>query len=272
MDSEKTVRISVLMAIYNCSATLEDALASLVAQTYQGFRVILCDDCSTDNTYEVAQQYVSRFPEKFILLRNEQNLKLPATLNKCLEYADTEYVARMDGDDLSKPERFQKEIDFLDAHPEYALVSCPMDYFDENGVFMTGKSEGYAPDKYSFLKGSPFCHATIMMRTKILKELGGYTVARWTQRGQDFHLWGKLYGAGHIGYVLPAVLYQMRDDENAYKRRTFKERLFEIKRIVIVYQLVGLPKRYLYKTINPLLRAFAPTFVYNYFHRRRLSK
>ena len=128
-------RISVIMGIYNCAPTLAESLNSLLAQTYQGFKVIMCDDGSKDNTLDIAKEFADKYPGKFILIRNDKNMKLAATLNHCLEYADTEYVARMDGDDISLPTRFEKEINFLDNHPEYALVSCPMIHFDEEGDF-----------------------------------------------------------------------------------------------------------------------------------------
>ncbi|MDE7496758.1 MAG: glycosyltransferase, partial [Muribaculaceae bacterium] len=128
-------RISVIIGIYNCAPTLAEALDSLLAQTYQSFKVILCDDGSKDDTVKVASEYVANYPDKFILIRNERNMGLNFTLNHCLEYADTEYVARMDGDDISLPERFEKEITFLDSHPEIAIVSTPMIYFDEGGDF-----------------------------------------------------------------------------------------------------------------------------------------
>lgn len=93
--------------------------------------MILCDDSSKDNTYEVAKTYCEKYPERFILLKNDRNMGLNYTLNRCLEYADTEYIARMDGDDVSLPTRLEKEVAFLDAHLEYAIVSCPMNYFDD---------------------------------------------------------------------------------------------------------------------------------------------
>ena len=128
-------RISVLMGIYNCAPTLAEALDSMLAQTYQNFKVILCDDGSKDNTVAVAQSYVSKYPDKFMLIRNERNMGLNYTLNQCHEYADTELVARMDGDDISLPERFEVEVNYLDTHPDCAVVSTPCTYFDEGGVF-----------------------------------------------------------------------------------------------------------------------------------------
>lgn len=127
-------RISVIMGIYNCASTLIEALDSLYAQTYEDFKIILCEDGSCDNTYEVARQYAERH-DNIVLLQNERNMGLNFTLNRCLEYADTEYVARMDGDDISLPQRFEKEIRFLDAHDEYGFVSGQMIYFDKMEIF-----------------------------------------------------------------------------------------------------------------------------------------
>lgn len=267
----KDIRITVLMAIYNCASTLEEALDSLFrGQTYQGFKVVLCDDCSNDNTYDVAKEYAQRYPDRILLLRNESNEKLPATLNKCLEHADTEYVARMDGDDISKPERFEKEINFLDSNKAFGFVSCPMEYFNENGVFMTGKAVE-EPNNMTFVKDSPFAHAPVMMRTDILRAVGGYTVKPWTRRGQDVHLWAKLMNAGFRGFNLDIPLYQMRDDMKAYKRRNFKEAILAVRRTYEVYNLVSIPKRYYYRIFRRLIVDSLPRFIYDYFHTRRFN-
>lgn len=238
------------MGIYNCAPTLPEALDSLLAQTYQGFKVIMCDDGSTDNTYEVAQAYVDKYPGKFILIKNDKNLKLAATLNHCLEYADTEYVARMDGDDISLPTRFEKEIKFLDGHPEYALVSCPMIYFDDHGDFRTGISIE-RPTAATFRYGTPFCHAPVMVRMTVYKEVGGYTVGEKTERMEDYYLWYKIYRNGNIGFNLSEPLYKMRDDRNAQMRRvSFKLRKTGFHTDVEVLKGLGLRNPYAYPVFH----------------------
>ena len=147
-------RISVIMGIYNCASTLQEALDSLYTQTFQDFEIILCDDGSSDNTYQVAEENVKTH-KNIVLLRNEANRGLNQTLNKCLMVARGEYIARMDGDDRSLPHRFEEEVNFLDNHPEYAIVSGPMNYFDENGIFKVGKGNGEVRP-IDFVKGSPF--------------------------------------------------------------------------------------------------------------------
>lgn len=128
-----------------------------------GYKLIMCDDGSEDNTYKLAERYQKKYSDQIILIMNDRNRGLNYTLNHCLKYADTEYVARMDGDDISLPTRLEKEVEFLDSHPKYAVVSCPMIYFDENGEFMLGKETG-EPTLESMVRKTPFCHAPCLVR------------------------------------------------------------------------------------------------------------
>ncbi len=268
-NNDTPIRISVLMAIYNCENTLAEALDSLfVTQTYQGFKVILCDDCSIDNTYEVAQEYASRYPDRIILLKNDHNMKLPATLNRCLEYADTEYIARMDGDDINKSNRLEKEINFLERNKVFSLVSCPMEYFDENGTFMTG-SIIKIPRTSDLKRFTPFAHAPVMIRTDALKAVGGYTVEKWTERGQDYHLWAKLLSAGFVGYNLAEPLYMMRDDKNGLKRTNVNTRILGIRRRYEIYKLAGIPYWHLWRVVvHAAVTSVVPFWAYNIIHRK----
>jgi len=202
---KKKRKISIIMGIYNCADTLREALDSILAQTYTDWEMIMCDDCSTDNTMEVAQEYVDRY-DNFLLIKNKRNSRLAATLNHCLEYAESEYIARMDGDDISIPERFAVQVAFLDAHPEYAFVSCSMINFDGNGEWGV-QTKPEKPCIRDFVYTSPFCHAPVMMRRKVLNEVGNYTVKKALRRGQDFYLWHKFYRTGYKGYNIQTPYY-----------------------------------------------------------------
>ncbi len=262
-------RISVLMGIYNCAATLPEALDSLYAQTYQDFKIILCDDGSKDNTYTVAKSYAEKH-NNIILVRNEKNMGLNYTLNHCLEYADTEYCARMDGDDISLPTRFEKEISFLDSHPEYAIVSCPMFYFDEKGRF----GRGYTmrePTKEAFIKGTPFCHAPCMVRTKAFKKVGGYTISPKLLRVEDYHLWMKMYLEGYKGYNIDECLYAMRDDRNAIQRRKWKGTINECRVHLIACKYLHLGVKGFVYSFRPLIVQSLPRSLYKYLHKRRIG-
>ena len=260
------LRISVLMGIYNCAPTLQEALDSLYDQTYQGFKIILCDDGSQDDTLKIAEEN-ARLHENVIVIKNNRNMGLNYTLNHCLEYADTEYIARMDGDDISLPTRFEKEIKFLDEHPEYAVVSGPMIYFDEEGEFRRGKDRGEVK-KLEFVHGSPIAHAPSMSRTDIIKSVGGYSVDKKLLRVEDYHLWFKVYAAGHKAYRLNEYLYKMRDDRNAVARRNWMTRRNEAYVQHIGYKMIGIPWYYQLYTLVPIMKYFTPNWLYSYFHKR----
>ena len=258
-------RISVLMGIYNCAPTLQEALDSLYNQTYKDFKIILCEDGSTDDTYKVAQENALKH-DNIVLLKNDKNMGLNYTLNRCLEYADTEYCARMDGDDISLPTRFEEEVSFLDAHPEYAIVTTPMKHFDEKGVFREGRG-GSEPKLTDFPKSSPFCHAPCMIRTEAYRAVGGYTVAKELLREEDYHLWIKMYEKGFRGYTLERPLYMMRDDRNAAKRRNIKARRNEAYVKHLACKMLHLPFYYHVYCFKPLILGVMPIWLYKIIHK-----
>lgn len=259
-------RIAVIIGIYNCASTLNEALESLYLQTYQGFKIILCDDGSIDKTYEIAKCF-SNVHDNIILISNDKNMGLNFTLNHCLEYVDTEFVARMDGDDISMPTRFEKEIEFLDAHPEYAIVSSPMVYFDEHGDFRIGKENGEVK-KSDFLHGSPICHAPSMIRTSALKKVGGYAIDKRLLRVEDYNLWFRMYAAGYKAYNLSEPLYKMRDDRNAIARRNWLTRRNEMFAMSTGFKMIRLPWYTQIYALRPLLAHIVPSWLYNIYHRR----
>lgn len=240
------------MGIYNCENTLSEAIDSILAQTYSNWELIMCDDCSTDNTYAIALSYQNRFPEKIILLKNDENSKLAFTLNRCLEVATGEYAARMDGDDRSVPNRLEKQVKYLREHPYIDLVGTAMRRFNENGLGKIDQKPEH-PDKYSLRTIHPFNHATIMTYKRVYDLLGGYTVSDRTVRGQDLDLWFRFYAQGFRGDNINEPLYQVREDFAAFKRRTFKVRWNSFKTTCIGYKLLGFPKRWLIRPAFELI-------------------
>ena len=266
-----SVRVSIIMGIYNCAETLPEAIDSILLQTFSDWKLIMCDDGSVDDTYAVARSFVERYPEKMILIRNKKNKGLNYTLNRCFECADTEYIARMDGDDISLPERLEKEVKFLDEHNEYDIVSCPMIYFDDHGDFMSGQGNG-EPDISSFCKGTPFCHAPCMVRREAYKAVNGYTEAANRLRVEDWDLWIRMYAKGYKGYNLNDLLYKMRDDRNAYNRRKFKYRINEMKVSASAIKKLRLnPINYIF-SIRPIIVGVLPNSIYKYLHAKMGKK
>lgn len=260
-------KVSVIIGIYNCAPTLVEALDSLYSQTFTDFDIVLCEDGSSDDTFKVAKKYAEQH-DNIILIQNPHNLGLNATLNRCLELATGDYIARMDGDDISLPTRFEKEVAFLDAHPEYAIVSTPMHHFDENGIFRTGHG-GREPKLTDFPKSVPFCHAPCMVRREAYLAVEGYTVDKRLLREEDYHLWIKMYQKGFRGYMLDEPLYMMRDGRDAVVRRNFAARRNEAYVKHLACKTFNLPFYYNLYCLKPLILGIMPTWLYSLLHRNK---
>lgn len=264
-------KVSVIMGIYNCEDTLRDAIRCLFDQTFDDWELIMCDDGSSDNTYSVAEEFACNHPEKITLVKNSQNMGLNYTLNKCLAISKGEYIARMDGDDLCSPDRFEKEVEVLDNENNIAIVSTDIEHFDSTGKW------GYVshpvfPTTKDFLHGTPFCHAPCMVRREAYEAVSGYTEDKRLLRVEDYHLWIKMYSVGFKGKNINLPLYQMRDDRNAAGRRLFKYRINEAYvKILAVYKLKLPIYGYIY-ALRPILVGLLPNGIYERLHKKRIKR
>lgn len=264
-------RISIISGVYNCAETLPEAIESILRQTVTDWEWILCDDASSDNTMQVLEAYRSKYPEKFILLRNDKNQGLNFTLNRCLRHANGELIARMDGDDVCAPERFEVELAALEAEPDIDIVSTDMEFFDETGVWGCIAHPTY-PQPEDLIRGTPFCHAPCMVRRAALEAVGGYTEGKRFLRVEDYHLWLKMYAAGYRGKNIHLPLYQMRDDHRARKRRKLRYRFNEahvMKLVCRTFHLCGLNRL---RAIRPIAVGLMPSPLYHLFHHARLKR
>lgn len=269
-------KVSILMGIYNCAPTLREAVDSILSQTFTDWELILCEDGSKDETYAIAQEYRRQYPDRIVLLRNEKNMGLNHTLNRCLQAASGEYCARMDGDDISLPERFEKQVAFLDAHPAYAIVSTPMIFFDEQGEW--GRNQMIErPQRDDFIHHSPVhCHAPCMIRREAYLAVGGYTEDLRMLRFEDVNLWYKLYAAGYRGYNLSEPLYMMRDGREAAGRRSLRSRMNGVYVTYVGFRLFHYPW-YMYRFvvldfIRHFIKGAMPEKLYLFFHKRSVNQ
>lgn len=264
-------KISVIMATYNCETTVEKSIDSILAQTYENWVMIICDDGSTDGTLAILNRYAAAYPDKFVIIHNEKNSKLPYSLNHCLKYVQTELVARMDGDDWSTPDRFEKQVNFLKNHPEYDLVGTGVTVFDgEKNIASIIKTP--VPTKHTMLKSNAFSHATIMTYKRVYDALGGYSLDPTVERVEDVDLWCRFLAAGFKGYNLPDELYVILENVGAAKRRTFRARLNSAKTRCRGYKLMGFRGLTRYKPYLLVLKAFVPTCIYRIVHVWKLKR
>ncbi|MGG7078778.1 glycosyltransferase [Clostridium sardiniense] len=260
--------VSVIMGIYNCEDTLRESIDSIINQTYANWQLIMCDDKSNDRTYEIARSYANKFRDRIVLIKNKENIGLAGSLNNCLKHVKGDYVARQDGDDISVKDRFEKQVKFLEENLQYDLVGTSMISFNENGVHGVRGVLSSKPDKGKIAVLPPFCHATIMVKSNVYKELKGYKVTKYTKRCEDIDLWFRFFHKGYEGFNIREPLYMVRDDDNSYKKRNLKSYLYATKVCFDGYRLLKLPlKKYIYLS-KPLIAAMVPTLIKKYYHSK----
>ena len=251
-------KVSVIMGIYNTNnkVMVKKAIDSIINQSFSDFEFIICDDGSSDNTYEIVKEIISS-DKRCILIKNNRNMGLAYSLNNCLKITKGEYIARMDADDISMLDRFEKQVKFLDNNPQYAIVGGNAELFNEKGTYSERVMKEY-PTKEDLLFGTIFIHPSIMMRKDVLLKLNGYRAVKETSRCEDYDLWLRLYTYGYKGYNIQENIYKFREDINAFKRRKYKYRIDEAKvRYKGFKNLKLFPKGYIY-VIKPLIVGLIP--------------
>lgn len=208
--------ISVVMPVYNAEKYIAEAIESILNQTYSDFEFIIIDDGSNDNSYQILQSYAVK-DDRIKLYRNDINLKLPKTLNFGIEQAQGKYIARMDADDISLPERFAKQIEFMESHPDVGVCGTWFKEFKDNDInSIVRTSTNHASDtemlKIQLLFGGCFiAHPTVMIRNTVIHShrydisLGG--------DAEDYELWNRLINLDYKFINIPTVLLHYRKTE-----------------------------------------------------------
>ena len=255
--------VSIIMGVYNEENNLEKCIDSILRQTYTNWEFIICNDCSKDGTQDILNEY-TRKDKRIRVLNNNENSGLASALNNCLAVAGGEYIARMDADDISLPERLEVQVAYMEAHPEIDCVGCNRILFDETGnrgIFLAIEY----PDKRILLKATPFAHPTIMMKKCVYDELGGYTVSKDTTRAEDLDLWIRFYAKGYKGYNLQFPLYKYHVSREDYKKRSFKAAVQTSKVYMRGYEILNFPWYSRIYALKPIISALLPnSFMYKY--------
>ncbi len=192
--SQKPI-LSVVMAVYNGMPYLEDAVKSILAQTYKNFEFIIVDDGSTDDGW----RYLKSLKDQRIkLIKNAKNLGLASSLNIGLKAAKGEYIARMDADDTSLPQRFKKQVDFLNANDNYTLVGSQVEWVDQKNKRINGFIVPQTDEEIrkKIVLRNQIHHATVMFRKSDIQKLGAYRT--FFNGVEDYDLWFRVIGKGMI--------------------------------------------------------------------------
>ncbi|MBD5416430.1 MAG: glycosyltransferase [Desulfovibrio sp.] len=204
-------RVTVLMSVHNGEAYLETAVNSILRQTYGDFLFLILDDASTDATAGMLADFAAR-DARVRIVTNTEKLGLTASLNKGLRLVETPYVARMDADDISLPERLARQLEHMEAHPELAACGCLWALFDEDdpeGRLIPQDVPTSATEVRRFTTGKAPCisHPAAFLRTGALRAVEGYREA--FTAAQDYDLWLRLLERGELDN-LPTILHFYR--------------------------------------------------------------
>lgn len=266
----ETNKVSVIMGIYNSRSkeVLEKSLKSILNQTYSNFELIICNDGSTNDCMKWAKEICDE-DKRVKFIENDKNYGLAYTLNHCLKEADGEYIARMDDDDCSHIDRFEKQINFLQNNKEYSLVGSVMNLFDDNGIWGKRNYKEYVK-KEDFLYRVAVAHPTIFARREAYDIVGGYRDIKHTYRVEDYDCFMRMFARGVKMYNFQEPLLDYREDAFGAKKKKYKYRLNEI---YVRYngfkelKLINI-KNFIY-IIKPLIAGLIPQRTIKYFQKEK---
>ena len=184
-------RVTVAMSVYNNAPTLALAIDSILSQSFTDFEFLIVDDGSSDESGAIIDAYAAR--DARVRPIHQANRGLIASLNRMVDEARAPLIARMDGDDISLPARFERQVAFLDANPDHGVVGTWTNSIDDAGVFrpdLDGHPTTHAAFLAALERGPVLCHPSVVMRRDVVQAVGGYHAA--FRHCEDYDLWLRL--------------------------------------------------------------------------------
>ena len=234
--------VSVLMPCYNASRTINEALESINRQTLSDIEIIAVDDGSDDNTLEILNNWTDR--EDRLKIISNQHSGIVDALNTGLTACESKYVARMDSDDRSHPDRLQQQAEYLDSHLEIGVVSCKVKGFPQTHVrrgfelYMNWLNELQTNEQIRreiFIE-SPLPHPSVTFRRDQIIKAGGYLDNGWAE---DYDLWLRLYLSGAGFAKIPQYLLEWREHPSRLTRTDSRYSLENFLRAKAYYLACG---------------------------------
>lgn len=200
--------VSVVMPVYNVEKFLREAIDSILNQTYKNIELIIIDDCSTDNSRDIIKSYSdSRIRAYF----NEENLQQPRTRNKALKLANGKYIAVMDSDDISLPNRIEEEVKFMESNKDIDVCGSYIKTFGGSKSRLVRTPLSDEDFKAVSVITSPVAHSTVMLRHSSFEKFNIQYDLDY-RYSQDFELWSRLIFEGAKFANIPNVLVHYREN------------------------------------------------------------
>lgn len=223
--------VSVLMAAYNSSRYLKEAISSILAQTYDNWELVVLDDASTDDTWSILQSFAAQ-DARIKPFQNTRNLGFSGARNRLFSLMNpaTEFIAVLDSDDIALPTRLKTQVDFLMAHPELSAVGSSIVIIDENSNVTSFRRYPTSSDAVhaAALKANPMAHSTLMMRHSIQKQLGEYDSSLSCCEDYDYLL--RMLGiTSYANLEIPQVAYRI--SSNQWTKRRVKHSLLVSQKV-----------------------------------------
>ena len=218
--------ISVIMPAYNAEKYIREAIDSILAQTFTDFEFIIIDDGSKDYTTAIVQSYSD---SRIRFYQNERNVGVAATLNRGLDLAQGEYIARMDADDISLPERFEKQKAYLDTYNKIAVCGTSVTMFCDKKVLGT-RTLSATPQKMkeNLFFSCGLAHPSVMMRSLVIHDLGGYDLE--FNGMEDYELWCRVSENYNI-ISLPDILLRYRIHDGQVTKHPTSQYFEQLRRL-----------------------------------------
>ncbi|EJN00871.1 glycosyltransferase [Herbaspirillum sp. YR522] len=209
------VPVTVLLPVYNGAADVVQAVRSILAQSFGEFELLIINDGSKDNSAEL----LATLSDPRIRVVHQENMGLAATLNRGLQLANGRYIARQDQDDLSHPQRLEKQLAYMEAHPDCILLGSAADIWiqDQPTDRVHQHPTDHATLSFDLLFNNPFVHSSVMLRRDRVLAAGGYSTDRERQPPEDYELWSRLARAGQVAN-LPERLLVYREVPQSMSR------------------------------------------------------
>ena len=205
----KKVKVSVLMPAYNVEKYVGAAIESILNQTFTDFEFIIINDGSTDNTAKIIKEYAKK-DKRIRFINHTKNKGLIAVLNEGLDLCNGEYIARMDSDDISLPERFAKQVTYMDTNPECGVLGTAIQLFGRlNNIVRNIENVKI----FNLLSGHFVAHPTVMMRKSIIDKYNLKYDAKY-KHAEDFELWSRMVFITEIHNLNEILLKYRWHEEN----------------------------------------------------------